>query len=214
MRSTAGRHGQTQRISLIRGAAKPGCQAPWLCAPSVHIVFTSVSAAMGIARGSNYRAANALFDTQSIVHRTAMLGVRMPFVRIGSPSGQGVGTWAPCRAPPHIAASPQYPKTCSSNTASASAFRTLGSHSVATPHVFFHILCLPCISSTWVRTEVCAFIAGGTAEAPKWGHRHDAGCDAIRRWDDHLRIAAAELTSSRYAPRASGAHGQTLAGVV
>ena len=90
--------------------------------------------------------AQPLFDAQSILHMTAMLGVRMPFVRIDGPSGQLAGAGAPCGAPPNFVALPRCAKSCSSSTSSASVIPTLGSQSVASPHVGFSIVldCLAC----------------------------------------------------------------------
>ena len=63
----------------------------------------------------------------SILHMAAMLGVRMPSVRIDGPCGPLAGAGAPCGAPPNLAAPPQFPKTCSSSTSSTSVVRTRGS---------------------------------------------------------------------------------------
>ena len=60
----------------------------------------------------------------------------------------------------------------------------------------------------------CAFIPEGIAEVPRCRHRHGASRAAVRRWNDHLRIAVAESTSSRAARSRPEAHGQTLAVVV
>ncbi len=53
---------------------------------------------------------------------------------------------APCGAPPNFVALPRCAKSCSSSTSSASVIRTLGSQSVASPHVGFSMVldCLAC----------------------------------------------------------------------
>ena len=144
-----------------------------------------------------------LFDSEIILHMTVMLGICMPFVRVGDPNSQPVAARAVYRVLHACSNLSQNPKPSCRGTSSVTFIRTLGNSSSAEPRPSLVVLlgwpacswygCIPTdVSPSETERQMCQGVSIAQARAVT-PHRAGLAACTLSSINGHL----VELHSDR-----------------